>query len=134
MILLFLDNVALSSLGPFRFPLIVISVVVLLMTMYAIYLKLSKSDNAAGRLPGILNGLLVLGSFNLALGMIGQTVGIWNMIDAIYEAADINLEIVLAGIKISFGTTIYGLATFMVAVTVWLILTYIPFGQRSVMS
>jgi len=128
--LLFLNHVVLQSLGPFKVPLLVVLLIVLGLLIYSVYLKFSKSDADHHNLKKSLNALLVVGSFNLALGMIGQITGIWDMLDAIVEAADINLEIVIQGIKISFITTIFGLATFMIAVIAWVLLTYLPVQRK----
>lgn len=77
-------------------------------------------------LPNYLNAFIVIGSFNFALGMIGQITGIWTAINEIKKAGDINPDIVMNGILVSFGTTIYGLVTFMVASLAWLAMTYLP--------
>lgn len=126
MVLLFLDNVITHSLGPYKIPLAVVLLIVLALILYSTYLKIRKTSLDDQTLRKSLNTLLVLGSFNLALGMIGQITGIWDAIDAIRAAADINVDIVLTGIKISFGTTIFGLATFMIAALAWMLLTYLP--------
>lgn len=126
MILLFLDKVIVQSLGPYKIPLALIFLFVLFLIIHASYLKVRKAKSDPQALKRSLNTLLVVGSFNLALGMVGQITGIWDAIDAIKAAGDINLDIVMTGIKISFGTTIFGLATFMLAALAWLLLTYLP--------
>jgi hypothetical protein len=126
MILLFLDSVVIQSLGPYKIPLAIVFLIVLALIIYTTYLKIRKTTPDHQPFRKNLNTLLVLGSFNLALGMIGQITGIWEAIAAIKAAGDINLDIVLTGIKISFGTTIFGLATFMLATIAWLLLTYLP--------
>jgi uncharacterized membrane protein len=131
MVLLFLGDVVLKSLGPFKIPMLLISLIVILMIAYSVFLKFQKKGPDDKVFRESLNALLVVGSFNLALGMVGQIIGIWAMIDAIMEAGDINLEIVFTGIKISFGTTIIGLATFILAVLVWLPLRYFPVPKRA---
>ena len=105
--------------------------IVILMIAYSAFLKFRKTGPDDKVFRESLNALLVVGSFNLALGMVGQITGIWAMIDAIMEAGDINLEIVFTGIKVSFGTTILGLATFILAVLVWLPLSYFPIQKRA---
>ena len=129
MILLFLDNVISHSLGPFKIPLAAMLLIVLMLIIYSLYLKFRKAEPDHQALQKSLNTLLVLGSFNLALGMIGQITGIWDAIDAIKAAGDINPDIVMTGIKVSFGTTIFGLVTFMIAALAWLLLTYLPFRK-----
>ena len=126
MILLFLDNVVMHSLGPFKIPLAIVLLIVLALIIYSTYLKIRKTSSDHQSFHKSLNTLLVFGSFNLALGMIGQITGIWDAIDAIKAAGDINPEIVLNGIKVSFGTTIFGLATFTIATIAWLLLNYLP--------
>ena len=127
--LLFLNHVVTQSLGPFKIPLVLVLLITLALIVYTIYLRAGKSEPDQQSLKKSLSALLVVGSFNLALGMIGQITGIWDMLDAIIEAGDINLEIVIQGIKVSFGTTIFGLATFMIAVVAWALLTYLPFKR-----
>jgi len=129
MILLFLGDVISKSLGPFKVPMILLLMIVLAMIVYTVILKFRKTGSEKQRFSESLNALLVVGSFNLALGMIGQITGIWEMLDAIMEAGDINLEIVFTGIKVSFGTTILGLITFMISVVAWLLLRYLPVRQ-----
>ena len=129
MVLLFLDNVIVHSLGPYKIPLAAVLLIVLVLIIYSTYLKIRKTTPDDQTLRKSLNTLLVLGSLNLALGMIGQITGIWDAIDAIKAAADINVDIVLTGIKVSFGTTIFGLATFMIAAIAWLLLTYLPYRR-----
>ena len=126
MVLLFLDNVVIHSMGPYKIPLAIVLLIVLALIIYSTYLKIQKTTRDPEALRKSLNTLLVFGSFNLALGMIGQITGIWDAIDAIKAAGDINLDIVLTEIKISFGTTIFGLATLMIAIIAWLLLTYLP--------
>jgi biopolymer transport protein ExbB/TolQ len=113
-------------MGPYKIPLAIVLLIVLALIIYSTYLKIQKNTRNPDMFQKSLNTLLVLGSFNLALGMIGQITGIWDAIDAIKAAADINLDILFTGIKISFGTTIFGLATFMIAIIAWLLLTYLP--------
>ena len=126
MILLFSDSFIVQSLGPYKIPLALIFLIVLFLIIYCLYLKFGKAQPDPKVLHKNLNTLLVAGSFNLALGMVGQITGIWSAIEAIKAAGDINPDIVMTGIKISFGTTIFGLATFMLAALDWLLITYLP--------
>ena len=113
-------------MGPFKVPMMVISLIVLLLLVYSIILKFQKSKQDHQLLQKYLNALIVVGSFNFALGMVGQISAVWASIDAIRRASDINPDIIMTGILISFGTTIYGLITFMVACLAWLVMTYLP--------
>ena len=71
-----------------------------------------KRDVNSERRKKAINALLVLGSMNVAVGMFGQIMGIWFALVAILEAADINMEMVMGGLKASFSTTYFGLSPF----------------------
>jgi len=129
MILLFLDSYILRSMGPYKIAMMLISLVVLILIIYSIILKFRKAETDKQVLPNYLNAFIVIGSFNLALGMIGQITGIWTAINEIKKAGDINPDIVMTGILVSFGTTIYGLVTFMVAALAWLAMKYLPLNR-----
>jgi len=73
-----------------------------------------------------MQALLVLGSMNAALGMLGQIMGIWYALAAILQAADISPAIVIEGLQASFGTTYFGFITFFVAFVFWLVFQYVP--------
>ena len=113
-------------MGEYKLPMILISLIVVALVAYTTFLKFSKSEINASGYHKSMNSILVFGSFNVAFGMLAQIIGIWDAIEAIKEAADINPDIVMEGIKISFSTTIYGLATFMFATIAWIILSYLP--------
>lgn len=116
----------LQSMGPFKLPMILISILVLvLIVMLIIDTFVNKEVNAERRKRG-MSALLVLGSMNAAVGMLGQIMGIWFALAAIIEAADVNPEIIMVGLQSTFATTFYGFITFFVAIIAWLILNYIP--------
>jgi biopolymer transport protein ExbB/TolQ len=116
-------------MGPYKIPMMLISLIVLILIIYSVVLTFSNTESNKQRLPKFLNAIIVIGSFTLALGMIGQITSIWATINEIKMAGDINPDIVMTGILISFGTTIYGLVTFMVASLAWLTMTYLPFNK-----
>ncbi len=111
-------------MGPFKFPMILISILVLALIIMLIIDSVRKSDVNSDRRKKTMNALLVLGSMNAAVGMFGQIMGIWFALAAILEAADINMEMVMGGLKASFGTTYYGFITFFIAVIAWLIICF----------
>ena len=116
----------LQSMGPFKLPMILISILVLaVIVMLIVDTYVKKEVNAERRKRG-MSTLLVLGSMSAAPGMLGQIIGIWAALAAILVAADVNPEIIMVGLQSTFITTFYGLATFFVAIIAWLILNYIP--------
>lgn len=116
----------LKNLGAFKTPLILISLLVLVVVIMLVIDTFVKKEISFERRKQSLNALLVLGSMNAALGMLGQIVGIWYGLAAILQAEDISPAIVIGGLQASFGTTYYGFITFFVAMIAWMAFTYLP--------
>lgn len=129
-ILVVLDPI-LRNLGAFKIPLVLVSLLVLVVIVLLAIDTFGKSEANEERRRQGLNGLLVLGSMNAALGMLGQIMGIWYALAAIIQASDISPAIVVEGLQASFGTTYYGFITFLVAVLAWLVFNYIPKIKRA---
>ena len=113
-------------MGAFKTPLILISLLVLVVVIMLVIDTFVKKEISFERRKQSLNALLVLGSMNAALGMLGQIVGIWYGLAAILQAEDISPAIVIGGLQASFGTTYYGFITFFVAMIAWMAFTYLP--------
>jgi len=116
----------LQNMGPFKFPMILISVLVLVVIIMLVVDTVSTNEVINERRKRGMNALLVLGSMNAALGMLGQIMGIWYALAAIMQAADVSPAIVMGGLQASFATTYYGFITFIVSLIAWLILNYLP--------
>ncbi len=116
----------LRNLGAFKIPLVLISLLVLVVVIMLVIDTFVKKEISFERRKQSLNALLVLGSMNAALGMLGQIVGIWYGLAAILQADDISPAIVIGGLQASFGTTYYGFITFFVAMIAWMAFTYLP--------
>lgn len=129
-ILVVLDPI-LKNLGGFKIPLVLVSLLVLLVIVLLAIDSFGKGATNTERRNQSLNALLVLGSMNAALGMLGQIMGIWYALAAIIQASDISPAIVVEGLQASFGTTYYGFITFLVAVLAWLVFNYIPKIKRA---
>ena len=120
------------KLGGFTIPLVLISILVLVViVMLVIDTFVKKEVNSDRRKQG-LNALLILGSMNAALGMLGQIMGIWFALAEILKAEDISMRIVIGGLQASFGPTYYGLITFFVAMMAWLAFTYLPVKKPNI--
>ncbi|NQT63063.1 MAG: hypothetical protein HQ556_08915 [Candidatus Marinimicrobia bacterium] len=66
-----------------------------------------------------LKTLLVLGVSSMALGAIGQLLGIYAALGAIIVASDISPAIVLEGFRIASVSTVFGTGLFLVTILVW---------------
>lgn len=72
----------------------------------------------------MLTAILQIGIFAFFFGVLGQALGIMMALQAIREAADISLAIVLDGFGISMIAPVYGLIIFLVSLASWSVLQY----------
>ncbi|MBC8192576.1 MAG: hypothetical protein ISR87_07255 [Candidatus Marinimicrobia bacterium] len=103
--------------GPFMW---LILVVFLIEVFYAIraYGNINRRLAVKARLD--LKTLLVLGISSMALGAIGQVMGIYAALGAIIVATDISPAIVLEGFRIASVSTIFGTLIFLATMLAWL--------------
>ena len=110
-------------MGPYKWPMILLSVLVLVLIIKkAVELaipSLSQKRKASG-----INAILFWGAFSLAFGIFVQTLGLWEALKEIIAAADISPAIVLIGFYGSFCPTILGALTLLVAALAWWIFRY----------
>jgi hypothetical protein len=118
-----------QNLGAFKIPLITVSLLVLVLIILLIFDTFVIKGINDERRKQSMQALLVLGSMNAALGMLGQIMGIWYALAAILQAADISPAIVIEGLQASFGTTYFGFITFIVAFVFWLVFQYVPVAR-----
>ena len=119
-----------QNLGAFKIPLITVSLLVLVLIILLIFDTFVVKGFNDERRKQSMQALLVLGSMNAALGMLGQIMGIWYALAAILQAADISPAIVIDGLQASFGTTYFGFITFFGAFVFWLIFQYVPVPKK----
>jgi len=119
-----------ENLGAFKVPLITVSLLVLALIVLLIFDTFVVKGLNNERKKQSMQALLVLGSMNAALGMLGQIMGIWYALAAILQAADISPAIVIEGLQASFGTTYFGFITFILSVVFWLIFQYLPIQRQ----
>ena len=93
-------------LGGYKWPLIILALLIIALAVYAVSLILTHANQ--GRIKHGLKALLVTGSMCVALGVFAQIHGIWLALEAIMEAADISPQVVMFGLKRSFGPTLFG--------------------------
>lgn len=102
-------------MGPWRWPLILLSVLVL------VFIVLRVNDYFFRKPPVAKNpdAIMLWGSITAAMGLLGQVAAIWAALNAIMVADDISPVIVLIGFYSSFSTTFYGLMVLIVAAVCW---------------
>ena len=121
-----------QNLGAFKIPMIFLLILVLAVIVLLVIETFLRGQYDSERRKQGLNGLLVLGSMSVAVGMLGQIMGIWYALAAILAAADINPAIVIEGLQASFGTTYFGFIIFFVAAIAWLFFNYYPKKKSAV--
>lgn len=102
-------------LGPFKWPLFILTVVILIYSAIKThhYFILNRPIRKG------LNAILFWGMVTLAAGLTGQISGIWVALNSIIAAPDISPQFVLIGFLSSFGTTLYGLTAGLFSALVW---------------
>ncbi len=113
-----------QGMGPWIWVLLPLALITLFVIIKGI-IDVLKSERDPALLYRELQALPFWGSITAMLGFIGQITGLWRAIAAIIVATDISPAIVMMGFKMSFFTTIFGLATLMVALVSWFVLTRI---------
>ena len=69
-----------------------------------------------------LDAILFWGVISSVLGVLGQITGIYNALNAIIGATEINPRIIYMGFAESFTTTLYGLWTLLLSAIIWFVL------------
>ncbi len=78
------------------------------------------------------NSILIAGSLAFMLGILGQTIGIYQALIAIQQAGDVSPAIIFGGFKVSMIAPMYGLFVFVITLLIRLILVFIPTKQSSI--
>lgn len=108
---------AFLSGGIVMWPLLLIGVAVLVIAARA-----ALQIRGAGASEGAstrLRALLFWGVMSLVLGLLGTTIGIVQMTQAIALAGGAEVSTISAGIGVSLVTFIFGILVFLVAASLW---------------
>jgi hypothetical protein len=106
-------------MGPWKVPMIILFffvIALILFKVYDIYIN-PKADTSTKR--RWLNAILFWGSINLALGILAQLTGMWQVFKIIETVPDISPVMVISGFIGSFSSVIFGLVTLVIAAVSW---------------
>jgi hypothetical protein len=104
--------------GPFMNLISVMAIVMLFVTVWKIGLLIgNKTVNLS-----LLGLILMAGSVALAIGLLGQILGIVGALEAIRVATDVSPEIVMGGAIISFYAPIWGFIVFIFSTVFYFVL------------
>lgn len=107
--------------NPFYMTLITLAGVAALVYMVKV-LSDWKTTGAITRQK--LNGIPIAGSLAFMLGLLAQTIGLYQAMRAIERAGDVSPTLIFGGFKVSLIAPIYGLIIFVITLAIWLALVY----------
>ena len=107
------------QMGPFGYLMIIISVVIGVLAIKKAIDLFARKGCAAADLERGLHAILFWGVVEAILGVLGQISGIYNALNAIYRATEIDPRIIYMGFAESFTTTLYGLWTLLLSAIIW---------------
>ena len=108
-----------KQMGPFGYLMIIISVVLVALSIKKAFDLFARTDRPAAELERGIHAILFWGVIALVLGLLGQVSGIYNALNAIYRATEIDPRIIFMGFAQSFTTTLYGLWVLLLSSIVW---------------
>jgi hypothetical protein len=104
--------------GPFMHLISLMAILMLLVTVWKIVLLVgNKTVNLS-----LLGLILMAGSVALAIGLLGQILGIIGALEAIRVATDVSPELVMGGAIVSFYAPIWGFVVFIFSTLFYFIL------------
>lgn len=108
--------------GPFIFPVLLLGLVVLVLTLWNAIGLLTKKDIEGNRRRQGIDSILFWGGVAAVLGFLGQWVGIGKMTRYIAQEGVVSPPAVAYGISESLLTTISGMVVLLVAAFLWFFL------------
>lgn len=107
--------------GPyFMIPIFIMWIVVIFLTV-KLFLNYFSENRNVEKLTKNNSTILFIGSFAFLLGMLGQIIGLYGILDFIEAAGDIAPYLIAGGLKVSLLTIIYGFGLLLVSAIVWFI-------------
>lgn len=105
-------------MGPWKWIMIIIALIVFILIAIKIYDLLIKRNGN----KHYLNAILFWGGITALLGVISQLSGFWIALNEILEAPDISPPMLLTGYLSSFATPLFGLIVLLASAIAWWVL------------
>mgnify|MGYP006987947642 CR=1 FL=1 len=115
-------NMFFMWMGPFRIPMVLLSLIVLGMIFKKKFDLFLRKGLTEGKYKWGISSILFWGIFTFVFGLFAQTISIWQVLQEIMTAPDLSPPILITGLLGTFSPTIYGLCTLLVALLNWWIL------------
>jgi biopolymer transport protein ExbB/TolQ len=101
--------------GVMMWPMSLVGLAILFLAVHAAVLLARREPEVEGRLRAVL----FWGVMSLVLGVLGTTVGIVQMAEAVARSGGVRVTTLLGGFGVSLITSIFGLLIFLVAAMLW---------------
>jgi biopolymer transport protein ExbB/TolQ len=79
----------------------------------------SDQDRNVQTMQHRLTYIKSVGLFSLVFGVLGQLIGLFTAFGTISKIGSVSSEILMAGIRVSMITTIYGVIIFLISYLIW---------------
>ena len=112
----------LSEAGPLIMPIILLSLVIGILTVWNALSLLLRPQGSTERRRQSINAVLFWGAVAAVLGFLGQWIGIHKMTRAVHEHGFVSPPMVAYGISESLLTPISGMAVLVTAAFLWFFL------------
>lgn len=109
-------------MGPFKIPMVILSLVVLAVIAKKKIDLFFRKGLSPKKLHWGLSSILFWGIFTFLFGLFAQTIGILQTLQELMLVSDISPPILIMGLLGTFSPVIYGLCTLLVAMLNWWIL------------
>ncbi|MGE0077394.1 MAG: MotA/TolQ/ExbB proton channel family protein [Bacteroidales bacterium] len=100
-------------------PIYIMWIAVLVLSVIVTYKMFHNRKSPT--LKPIYDLILFIGSFAFLFGLLGQVMGIMQMMDCIGEIGGISPALIAKGFNVTMLTTTYGFMLFIVSYTIWFI-------------
>lgn len=114
--------------GVAMWPLLLMLLAVLFLSAHAGVLL--RRGGMAEEVEGRLRAILFWGGMSLVMGVLGTTVGLVQMADAIARLGPVRSTTLAGGIGVTLITSIFGLLIFLIAAVLWFSLRQWHLGRR----
>ena len=104
----------------FMLPIYVMWIMVFAMAISFLAIHAGKNRNLF-KLKTLNSLIIFTGSFAFLLGLLGQTIGIYQAMDVIQQIGDVSPALIAGGIKVSLLAPLYGFVLFLVSGIIWFV-------------
>lgn len=112
----------LQESGPLIFPVLILGVVIVLLTLYNLFSLSVRRPLAAAQRRRSIDAILFWGSVAAMLGFLGQWLGLNRMVRVVAERGIANPQLVTYGLSESLLTPVTGMFVLLVAAFSWFLL------------